>query len=343
MPSRQHEKNSSMNVIKPPRLSVGDTIGLVAPASSMSVISKRFIDNGVRKLEELGFTVKVAKHALGKYRKTSGTAQERTTDIMDMFADSKVKAIMCVIGGYNSNDVLDRLDYGFIAQHPKVFIGFSDSTAINTALLVKSGLVNFSGPSFVTFCPKEVSIYTLGSFRSVLMDSASGFSIAASPTFAEDEWFLTELGNRVWKPNRGIQKLGSGTGKGRAIGGNLDTFLALSGTEYFPNLRGKILFLESATTSDLRETTRGLTQLRLMGALEKISGLVLGRFSSKAEDSEPNGIQGMLADALGSHHLPVLYNVDFGHTDPIITLPIGVECEVDADHGNLRIVENAVI
>ncbi|MCK4399779.1 LD-carboxypeptidase, partial [Candidatus Bathyarchaeota archaeon] len=132
-----------MELVKPHRLREGDTIRLVAPASSMESLDRKDVDRGTRNLEKLGFEVEVSPEALTTWRGTAGPAKERARVLMDGFTDPDVDGLMCVWGGYNSNDLLEYLDWGLIRDNPKPFIGYSDITALNNALLSKSGLVSF--------------------------------------------------------------------------------------------------------------------------------------------------------------------------------------------------------
>ncbi len=140
-----------MEIVKPRRLSVGDTIRVVAPASSMDILNKNAVNMGIENLKKLGFKVVVSPHASRRYGHASGTPEERAADLMKSFTDSSVDGVMTVWGGWNSNDIIDLLDYATIRRHPKVFIGYSDITVLNIALLEKANLVNFQGPALITW------------------------------------------------------------------------------------------------------------------------------------------------------------------------------------------------
>jgi len=141
-----------MELVKPHRLREGDTIRLVAPASSIESLDRKDVDRGICNLEKLGFEVAVSPEAFTTWRGTAGPDKKRARVLMDGFMDPDVDGLMCIWGGYKSNDLLEYLDWGLIRDNPKPFIGYSDITALNNAFLSKSGLVSFHGPTFITFC-----------------------------------------------------------------------------------------------------------------------------------------------------------------------------------------------
>ena len=333
----------SMDLVKPKRVKAGGTVRLVAPSLSASVIEPRVWDIGVRKLESKGLNVQVAKHANGLRGHSSGTIQERAGDIMDAFRDPDVDLVMSIIGGFNSNQLLPLLDYKTIRESRKPFIGYSDVTALNNAILTRSGLVNFYGPAFVTFCQPELSAYTERSFDQVLLEGSNNFQVEASETWAEDRWFLKDtLGPREWKENPGWEVLREGHAKGRAVGGNLSTLMLLAGTEYWPDMNGAILFLEGDEASSPEIFDRDITHLKQMGVFDKLYGLVIGRSPTEAGFSQNDALAMIIDDLLGECDLPVIAGVDIGHTDPMFTVPLGARCELSTDRKKLTFVEKAV-
>ncbi len=136
-------------MIFPERLQKGDKIGIVSPSSPVAAFCPKRLQRGVGELEKRGFTVKLGKHVLEHYKHTAGTVQQRIEDLHAMFADDEVKAIVCTIGGLNSNQLLEFLDYDLIQKHPKIFMGFSDITALLNAVYAKTGLVTYLGPALL--------------------------------------------------------------------------------------------------------------------------------------------------------------------------------------------------
>jgi muramoyltetrapeptide carboxypeptidase len=235
------------------------------------------------------------------------------------------------------------LDYKTIRESRKPFIGYSDVTALNEAILVRSGLINFSGPAFVTFCQPELSPYTERSFDQILLEGASNVPVEASGTWAEDRWFLMDsLGPREWKKNPGWDVLREGHAKGRAVGGNLSTLMLLAGTVYWPDMNGVILFLEDDEASTPEIFDRDISHLKQMGVFEKVYGVVIGRSPTEAGFNENDSLTMIVDELLGDCDIPVVANADFGHTDPMFTIPLGARCELSTDRKKLTFVEKAV-
>lgn len=330
-----------MSYVRPVGLMPGDTIAIVAPSSPVSVIDDIFIAKGVQFIQKLGFQVKMgSRQTLADFKTESGIAQ-RADDINKMFCDDSVKAIMCAIGGYSANDILPRLDYETIKKHPKIFIGFSDIAMLQSAFLAKCNMVSFYGPMLVSFAAPDVHAFTIKHFLQGLQNKDSCF-IVSSDEYTDDAWYATpDLVKRSWHKNR-CKTFKEGQAKGILLAANLETLVALADTPYFSPLENTILALESSG-GDWRHLARDLMHLRLMGAFEKVSGLVLGRIPNfDTVFTSENKFEDMLATILQGYSFPVLYNFSFGHTSPIVTLPIGVSCILDADKKSIEIVEQSI-
>ena len=329
--------------MKPNRLKKGSTIGIITPASSAKFVNKNVWDIGVKKLETKGFKLVFGNHINKLYGHTAGTIKERIEDLMSMFKNSEVDAIMTVYGGYNSHQLLPYLDYEVIKNNPKIFIGFSDVTAINNALYTKIGLINFSGPAFITFCQPELSEYSEKYFDEFLIAGKENVIMKASEKWAEDQWWKKEnLGPREWKENLGWKVLREGVGEGIAIGGNAGTLLLLAGTEYWPDMEGKFLFVEEDDLESTQTIDRLLTHLRHVGVYDKIRGLVIGRFPSKVGFNKKDSLKMIVDEAVKGYDFPIVSEVDFAHTDPLITIPIGVRCRIDTKNKEITFLEKAV-
>ncbi|HUV24155.1 MAG TPA: S66 peptidase family protein [Methanomassiliicoccales archaeon] len=330
-------------VIKPRRLRKGDTIGIVAPSNSASLVDPRIFDMGVKKLESKGFKLRFGNNIRARWGHTAGTVQQRLEDLMDMFEDPEVDAIMTVFGGFNSHQLLHYIDYEVIRENPKVFIGFSDITALSNAFLSRSGLVNFSGPAFVTFCQPDLPEFTERYFEEILMEGKRSI-ITASKEWAEDSWWGEPInfGKREWKENPGWEVFSSGIAEGSCVGGNISTLMLLAGTDYWPDMEGKILFLDEDDGETPQTIDRYLTQLRHMGVYDEISGMVLGRFPTKVGFSKEDTLSMIFEEATRGYDFPIISGVDFAHTDPMITIPLGVRCIVDADNQRIELMESAV-
>jgi muramoyltetrapeptide carboxypeptidase len=329
--------------IKPRRLKKGDTIGIVAPSNSASLVDPKIIDIGIRNLESKGFILRFGNNIQEKRGHTAGTVQQRLEDLMNMFEDPEVNAIMSVMGGFNSHQLLHYIDYEIIRENPKVFIGFSDITALSNAFLLKSGLINFSGPAFVTFCQPDLPEYTERYFDEILIEGKRS-TISASEEWAEDAWWREPInfGKREWKANPGWDVFRSGIAEGSCVGGNISTLMLLAGTDYWPDMEGSILFLDEDDGETPQTIDRYLTQLRHIGVYDEISGMVLGRLPTKVGFSKEDTLSMILEEATRGYDFPIVSGVDFAHTDPIITIPLGVRCMVDADNQRIELMESAV-
>lgn len=318
-----------MSIIIPNTLKKGDTIGVVAPAAPMTVIEAENIRIGVRNLEDMGFSVRFSKNIETSLNNPL-SVQKRIEDLHGMFADTGIQCVMALIGGYSSIELLEHLDFELIQENPKNFIGFSDITILNIALREKSNLLNFYGPSFAIFCQKNLPVYTKNHFLNMLTQKETD-EIESAELYADDLWYGNNDGNRNWKENLRVQAVRKGSFSGECIGGNLDTFLALAGTPFFPNCRGKVLFLEEGNNPKEEEVRRKFIQLKLMDVFNEIKGLVFGRFCGWSQEKQERFLIYVRENILQYYTFPIIANVDFGHSDPICTIPVGGKMEFDGE------------
>lgn len=312
-------------VIRPKRLSEGDTLGLILPASNEMQADE--IAFAREQLEALEFKVVVGAHAYDRHGYFAGTDRDRAADVNRMFADPEIDGIVCYTGGWGSPRILPYLDYDSIARNPKVIVGFSDITALLNAIHQRTGLVTFHGP----VAGSTLNPYSVENFRAVVMeDEAVG--VLEAPEKRPNE--LVDRTNR-------IVRLAPGKASGRLVGGNLTLVAALMGTPYEIDTTGAILFLE-----DIREEVyridRMLTQLALGGKFDRAAGVVFGRCTDCA--SRPSGfsLEDVLRDRFGSLRIPAISGLSFGHIEHKLTLPIGVMATLDAEAGTLSLDEPAV-
>lgn len=329
-------------MIKPPRLKEGDTVGIIAPASSASLIKEENLAMAQKMLETLRIKSAYSKNAFNKYQISPEGIKEKIEDIHDVFSNKKVKAVMAVIGGYTSNQLLPYLDFELIKKNPKILIGFSDITALQNAIFVKTGLITFSGPCFATLAQTQEPFgFEKEYFKKILIDGASDVEIRESEYWADDEWWKTPKNKRELKKNEGWRIIKKGRAKGIIIGGNLSTFLLLVGTPYCPNFNNKILFLEEDPEIKLGMIERNLFQLRETGNFSQIKGLVIGRFGSRLNLDVKDEID-LIKGAFGNYKFPIITNVDFGHTNPMITFPVGGQCEINTDAKLIKFIGQQV-
>lgn len=318
----------SDDIRKPRRLRHGDTIGLVAPASSpMEDEGIRFSIDLVR---SLGFKVKQGKHIFDRQQYLAGEDRARADDVNAMFADDDVDAIFCLRGGYGTSRMLPYLDYDLIRNKPKVLLGMSDITGILTAIHTKTGVVGFHGPN----ASGNFSDYALSEFRKVLMQPAANTQIGAAPPFE------TREGN-IERRNR-LTYINGGVASGRLIGGNLTLISVLMGTEFEPDFRDRIVFLEDVHEAPYR-IDRMLTQLRLAGKLQQAAGIVFGKFTDSETEGNTFSLEEVMRDRTEDLGIPVVRGFMIGHVRDQTTVPIGINAELNGDKGTLRLLEAAVV
>jgi len=316
-----------LSPLRPHRLQAGDTIGLVSP--SMARYERTPFALATENLQALGFKVKEGKFLRARNGYFAGTDAQRAEDLNAMFADPEVAGIMSMSGGAGATRILDLLDYELIRRQPKCLVGYSDITALLNAIQVRTGLVTFHGP----MAASEWNEFTVGSFRQVLMDGEPVSFVNPSGR----DGMLTQVADR-------IQTIRGGRAHGRLLGGNLSVLNTLLGTPYLPGFRGAILLIEDVDEYIYR-IDRMLAHLRLAGAFGQLAGVVIGQFT----DCKPGEGYGRLAleevfdDYFKPLNIPVFSGSLFGHLKRKFTLPIGLEAEMDADRGTLKLLQPAVV
>ena len=316
-------------LLKPKRLSPGQTIGIAAPASPPN--EPETIRFAIETVESLGFRVKPAAHLFHRNGYLAGDDATRADDLNALFAEDNVDAIICVRGGYGSSRLLPLLDYNIIRANPKALIGYSDITALLLSIQYKTGLVTFHGP----IAGQSYTAYTLAEFKKILFNPQPTMGIAAPPSFERSE-------GCVEKENR-ITSFVPGKTQGRLLGGNLSLVSHLIGTSYMPDLSGAILFLEDVS-EPIYAIDRMLTQLWLSGNLQKAAGIVFGKFTEiqKSEWIQDRLLEDVLVERVGSINIPTVSGLMIGHVDDQTTIPIGCLAELDATSGTLTLLEAPV-
>lgn len=317
---------------RPSKLQVGDEIRVIAPSRSRKILSDEGILKAQNQLEKLGFRVTFGKHVDVCDLQYSSSIEERIDDLHEAFADPNVKGILTVIGGYNSNELLPYIDYELLKQHPKILCGYSDITALANAITHKSGFITYSGPHFSSFQMEGLQNYQTEHFKKCFMQEKR-YEIQPSKQWSDDLWFLDEdhrhYINTEWKV------YSTGQAEGALYGGNLCTFNLLQGTSYMPNTDGAILFLEDDELTNPETFARDLTSL--LQSAGNIKGLLIGRFQNASKLVEEQ-----LLFILNKHpylkQIPVMYNLDFGHTQPICTLPIGGQIKIDTKQTAIEVI-----
>lgn len=314
------------NILKPPRLRPGDTIGLINPAGAT------FETTDIKIVEEtlaaLGLGFKLGRHVLDRYGYLAGTDEHRAEDVNEMFGDASVAGILTVRGGWGCARILPLLDYDLIARHPKVLMGYSDVTALLVGIYAKTGMVTFHGPVGISTWNNFSTTYV----REVLMEGQA-------VTFRNP----VNLGDNLAQTQDRVQTITGGTTRGRLAGGNLSVLCGIVGSAYLPDWKDHILFVEDDGEKIYR-IDRMLTQLQLAGILKTVTGFIFGK-CTKCEPGDDYGsltLEEVLKDHIKPLGVPAWYGAMIGHIENKFTIPIGIEAEIDADQGTIRMLEPAV-
>lgn len=320
----------------PEKLKTGDEIRIIAPSRSLAIISSESREIADKRFEELGLKLSFGKHVEEMDDFASSTIESRVEDLHDAFSDKNVKAILTAIGGFNSNQLLKYIDWNLIKENPKIFCGFSDITALNNAILTKTGLVTYSGPHYSSFGQKLYFDYTPDYFKKCLF-SDDPFDVIPSNLWSDDVWYKDQE-NRNQIENSGWLVINEGTANGTILGANLCTFNLLQGTEYFPDLVDSVLFIEDDEESAPHNFDRNLQSLIHQPGFDKVKGMIIGRFQKVSKVTNEILIK-IIKTKKELSNMPVAANVDFGHTDPKITFPIGgtVKINVSKSKSTIKI------
>lgn len=292
-------------MIKPSPLKIGDTLGVIAPAG---VVDAAQLEAGLSRLKEMGFRTQVGDSVRRVFRTMAGEDGERARDLVRMFSDPEVKAVLCARGGYGSARLIPFLDADLIRRHPKIFVGCSDITALLLFLTQVCGLVAFHGPMAAPHFGRRDDPLTRNHFLEMLTSPSKGAELSLS-------------GVRVLRP---------GKAEGRLTGGCLSLLCSAVGTPVDPRTEGAILFLEDVGEASYR-IDRMLTHLKQAGKLAGVRGLLFGQMPGcHPPEGSGGGLAEVILDVLGDFSGPVLLGVPSGHGDHCLTLPLGVRAEVSA-------------
>lgn len=302
------------NTLIPPRLTIGDKIGIIAPSSYVD-LPEEIIQKGYFFLKSHGIDIVEGDNLRGRKGHTSGTIQERIKDIVSFLIDDEVKAIMSFWGGFNTNQLLQNIDFQLFAKHPKIIIGYSDFTTLLNVVNQRTGLVTYCGPSVISFCKNNFSEFTWQSFERACMSTIAKWEVTSST----GDWKIIK----------------DGVSEGTTIAMNIQCLSSLCGTPYFPELNNKILFLEDAEEVNTELVDRALTQLKQVGALERLSGVVFGKFTKETGFSNVDSLEQLVLRIFEKYSFPILSNFDFGHSEPTETIPVGIRCTLNTNRLNV--------
>ena len=298
------------------KLNYGDTIGVVGVSNSLA-LNNRFED--FKRAEKLliskGFKIKFGKYIKEDYYGSCGTRKQKAEDMMNMFKDNEVKAIICLAGGQTCNTFIDLLDYEEIKKHPKILVGYSDITVLLQAIYKKTGLVTFCGPDFISF----------------------------GTEYAEEQYQVFEdafVNKKLDKFNNGKKNvIKKGNAEGKIIGTNLGCMMYLLGTEYLPDMQDNILFIESYKTSP-NECQRRFAHLKQYGIFDKIKGIVVGyNYDLQKDENTYPQMEDILLEYSKKYNFPIVKCNDFGHKIVNSVIPIGGFCKIDCENEEVEIIE----
>lgn len=301
----------------------GDTVGLVSPSAATDDLLNLQLAREV--LEALGLKVRTGAHYASRRGHLAGTDAERAGDLNTMFADTQIKGIICARGGSGAARILPLLDYDAIRRNPKVLLGYSDITALHNAIQARTGLVTFHGPNGTGSWNK----FNADQFRRLFFDR----ELIQYQNESDDDKELVPRTNR-------ITTLTGGKARGELVGGNLTVLTALAGSPYLPDFAGKILFLEDVSEAPYR-VDRMFSTLKLMGALDKIAGVIFG----ECTDCSPGNGYGsltlaqVLEDYIKPLGIPAYSGAMIGHIRRQFIVPVGGRVEMDADAGSFRLLD----
>lgn len=317
------KKKRTLEIIFPKSLKKGDVIGLVTPSG---VITKKQLKETIEKLNKLGFKTYHKPSVLSQNGYFAGTDKERADEIMHMFTNNKVDGILCVRGGYGAIRILDLLDFKQIKKNPKVFIGYSDITALHVSIYMQTGLVTFHGPVGTSI----FNDFVIKSFKQVVMQAKKQYKYP----------YQREI-NTKNKPEFDLYTINKGKVKGELIGGNLSVLASMAGSAFEPDFENKIVFLEEIDEKTYK-VDKMLIQLLQVTNLKKAAGIILGVFSDCNAGNEPRfTLKEAIAQILEPLNIPVSYGLPFGHIDTQITIPTGIKAKFNACKNSLKLIEKA--
>lgn len=309
--------------IKPKHLTSNGTIGIISPASRPT--DDAIYRQGIEYMRRLGYNVLESDHVLDMRGYLAGEDQDRAADLNAMFRDPAIDAIFCSRGGYGTPRLIDKLDFEAIRNNPKIFVGYSDLTAVSLAIWSQTELITFSGPMVAVEMGRGIDPFTEQSFwKSVTSGSSVGL-----------------LTNPDASP---VRVMNSGRAEGRILGGCLSLINVLAGTPYFPEFTGAILLIEDIDEEPYR-IDRYLAQLKLAGVFEKIAGIVLGQFidCSPSDPEKPSlELDQIFEDYFGHLNIPIIANFAYGHSAIKHTIPIGIRAILDTEQKGLILTESGV-
>ena len=332
--------------MKPKPITGHETIGVFSSSSPISATVPARYERGAAYLTARGF--RIVNGSLYRERDfyRSGTILARADEFNRLLRDDSIDILMASIGGNNTNSILPYIDYDYLKTHPKIVVGYSDTTALLLAIYAKTGLVTFYGPALAASfgeLPPLVDV-TYSSFREVLSREYTLPYTYPQPEGWTDEFlnWATQDRAKVCNPNEWIT-VRPGCASGRLIGGNLNTMEGFFGTPYMPAIEnGDILLIED-TLKDAMTIERSFSLLKLAGVFDRVGGIILGKHEKFDDNGTGRKPYEILSEVLGDRDIPILADFDCCHTHPMLTLPIGCRICLNADEKTVSLLERPVL
>ncbi len=322
--------------VVPPKLRPGNEVRVVAPSRSRAMVDE--FDHSAlieQRFRDLGLRLTYGAHVFERDAFDSSPIASRVEDLHAAFADPAVAGVLTVIGGFNANELLPHLDFDLIAANPRVFCGYSDITALQSAMLARAGLVTYNGPHWSSFGMRDRFERTEDWFVRTLMQDEP-VELRPADEWTDDAWFADQ-DHREPLASDGWWRLRAGSARGRLVGGNLCTLNLLQGTRWMPDLDRAILAVEDDERSDPPTFARDLASLLQSAGDGRVLGLLIGRFQ-RASGMTCGLLEEIVRRQPALRDVPVLANLDFGHTSPQCTLPVGGEVRVDVTAEDAQVV-----
>lgn len=326
-----------MKIIKPKKMRKGDVVAIVSPSSAIPDELKKNFNNGVKFLENLGLRVKFGNNVFKKYYYSAGTVKERLNDIHKAFQDKKVKAVIMSIGGNSANQLLDGLDFDLIRKNPKIFCGISDGTTLLNPIFSKTGLITYHGPDLIFTFGLPISPVIKENLIKTLFEGNVG-ELRPNPNWKGLDKLNKNEKYQGWKCVR------KGKASGKLIGGNIGCLTNLDNTEFRPDYKNSILFLEAYALS-IEDLDMLFTHFRQTKVFDEINGLILGHFyGSNIKDKKQNRkVSEVILEITKNYSFPILEIGELGHNVENYIFPIGCQATIDADKKYFSIEEETVL
>lgn len=318
--------------VAPCHIKNGDLVRVISFGLSLKGVSISQRKICKKNLETLGLRVSFGKHVEDNNEFGTSSVIARIEDLNEALRDPEVKVILSGMGGMNTAQILKSINWNLLKKHPKVFCGFSDITVLVNAIYAKTGIVAYYGPFYGTFGMDKGIEYTLEKFKMCLF-SREPFIVNPAKFWSDDFWWLDQE-NRKFISNTEPLIINGGCAEGRLIGGHLTSFSTLFGTKFFPSLSNSILMLEENGEIRPRSFDRLLQSLINQKGFKGVKALLIGRFTSTSQISDD-----ILIKIIRNHpelsRIPVIANMNFGHTYPQFTFPIGGIGQINAKGGKV--------